>query len=83
MAEETRVLDGFKDDCERLRQMCREVEMEVRGLKKHPELIKNKSEYDSEIFANAMLAVRHLEDARMRLGKAIQYADGGESCYDG
>lgn len=27
-----------------------------------------------EVRANMMLAVRHLEDARMRLGKAIQYA---------
>lgn len=35
----------------------------------------------SEIIANAMLAFRHLEDARMRLGKVIQAHDGGKSCY--
>jgi len=35
----------------------------------------------SEMKANLMLALRHLEDARMRLGKAIQAFDGGESCY--
>lgn len=34
-----------------------------------------------EIIANITLAYRHLEDARMRLGKAIQEYDGGESCY--
>lgn len=31
---------------------------------------------------NIMLAYRHLEDARMRLGKAIQAYDGGISVYD-
>jgi hypothetical protein len=34
-----------------------------------------------EMIANAMLAYRHLEDAAMRLGKVIQAADGGKSCY--
>lgn len=32
--------------------------------------------------ANIMLAYRHLEDARMRLGKVIQAEDGGVSVYD-
>jgi hypothetical protein len=35
-----------------------------------------------EVGANVMLAIRHLEDAKMRLGKAIQYAGDGISCYD-
>ncbi len=36
-----------------------------------------------EAAAQAMLAVRHLEDARMRLGKVIQYTAGnGVSCWD-
>ena len=35
-----------------------------------------------EIRANIMLSFRHLEDARMRLGKAIQYIDGGVSILD-
>ena len=35
-----------------------------------------------EMRANVMLAYRHLEDARMRLGKAIQAFDGGTSVYD-
>lgn len=35
-----------------------------------------------EIIANIMLAYRHLEDASMRLGKAIQAYDGGVSVYD-
>lgn len=36
----------------------------------------------NEARANLTLAYRHLEDARMRLGKAIQAIDGGVSCYD-
>ncbi|MDP6526530.1 MAG: hypothetical protein QGH15_20140 [Kiritimatiellia bacterium] len=32
--------------------------------------------------ANITLAFRHLEDARMRLGKVIQAATGGVSIYD-
>lgn len=35
-----------------------------------------------EFNANITLAFRHLEDARMRLGKAIQALDGGVSVYD-
>lgn len=35
-----------------------------------------------EAIANVTLAYRHLEDASMRLGKAIQALDGGISVYD-
>ena len=35
-----------------------------------------------EMAENLMLAVRHMEDARMRLGKAIQYSGDGVSKYD-
>lgn len=35
-----------------------------------------------EVIANVTLAYRHLEDASMRLGKAIQAIDGGVSVYD-
>lgn len=34
-----------------------------------------------EMDDNIILAYRHLEDARMRLGKAIQAFDGGVSIY--
>jgi hypothetical protein len=34
-----------------------------------------------EADANVILAYRHLEDCRMRLGKAIQALNGGISCY--
>lgn len=35
-----------------------------------------------EVIANVTLAYRHLEDAAMRLGKAIQATNGGTSVYD-
>ena len=35
-----------------------------------------------EMMSNLILAYRHLEDAKMRCGKAIQAFDGGVSCYD-
>jgi hypothetical protein len=34
-----------------------------------------------EMAANIKLAYRCLEDARMRVGKAVQAFDGGQSCY--
>ncbi len=36
----------------------------------------------NETQENISLAFRHLEDASMRLGKAIQAQDGGASVYD-
>lgn len=35
-----------------------------------------------EVKANLTLSFRHLEDARLRLGKAIQHSGDGVSCYD-
>lgn len=35
-----------------------------------------------EMIANVTLAYRHLEDAAMRLGKAIQAYEGGKGIYD-
>jgi len=35
-----------------------------------------------EVLSQTMLALRHCEDARMRVGKVLQYADNGTSIYD-
>lgn len=35
-----------------------------------------------EVVANLTLSIRHLEDARMRLGKVLQAMEGGVSIYD-
>jgi len=71
----------FIAECKKLRAEAKLVEQQVRALK----LLKNNcfpiSVDTGEVIANVTLAMRHLEDARMRLGKAIQAADGGVSCY--
>lgn len=36
----------------------------------------------AEMKEQLMLAIRHVEDARMRLGKVLQYAGDGVSIYD-
>jgi hypothetical protein len=56
----------------------------VLGILKAVKLTEPKAAEDrGEVIANLMLSYRHLEDAAMRLGKAIQATDGGVSCYDG
>lgn len=43
---------------------------------------RSKVEDRGEVIASLTLCYRHLEDASMRLGKAIQAHDGGVSVYD-
>ena len=52
----------------------------------HPEVIDMEAtrailDRKGEILSNLKLAYRHLEDARMRIGKVIQAYDGGKSKY--
>jgi hypothetical protein len=61
-------------ECEALRRELKPIAEQVRALVG--------GEAPPEANANAMLAYRHLEDASMRLGKAIQALDGGVSVYD-
>jgi len=62
--------------CNDLRTRASDIEVEVRA-------IVTEKKVSGEAAAQAMLAVRHLEDARMRLGKVIQHAvQGGISKYD-
>jgi len=70
-----------EDACNQMRAELLAIEKRVRqmafgGAEGPPVLY-------GEAHAQAVLAVRHLEDARMRLGKVIQYAvGGGVSCFD-
>ena len=51
---------------------CKELRDKIETLKKEvKENLEATKGMDSEVGANIMLAYRHLEDARMRLGKAI------------
>lgn len=63
-----------KADCEDFRRRLKVIADEL-GSRRY-------SAGSSEANANITLAYRHLEDASMRLGKAIQAMDGGASVYD-
>ena len=80
---------NMKEACEFLRTDCKQIETNIRFILKN--ISNNKpvdvtvypsKDIDPEVPANLMLAIRHLEDARMRLGKAIQYSGDGISIYD-
>lgn len=70
--------DPQKKDYECLRSSIENVKTEVLEVRNHAS--------NGEEMANVMLTYRHLEDARMRLGKAIQAreagGEGGKSKYD-
>ncbi len=76
------VQDHFKAVCDNLRKECHVIETGVRSLTGGVSELPEGVEFQ-EVNANLMLAVRHLEDARMRLGKAIQWGcQDGVSCFD-
>lgn len=66
-----------KETCEELRREIKVHADEVGRLWR-----KHDPAQSEEIISNVVLAYRHLEDASMRLGKAIQAIDGGVSVYD-
>lgn len=71
----------IKQKCDIYRDLIKSSAEGVKKLKSDPHF-KADNPSNSEMLANIMLAYRHLEDARMRLGKVIQAFDGGVSCYD-
>lgn len=74
----------LKEICNEHRASCLQTEKAVRALMDHGVFAGEQAMrgQHGEMKANIMLTVRHLEDARMRLGKVIQYYEGGVSCYD-
>lgn len=76
--------ERFIQLCRDLRTRAKGLAQETWGLRQHPALREEQARpwQHGEMIANATLAFRHLEDARMRLGKAIQHAEDGISCYD-
>jgi hypothetical protein len=78
----------FKTYANYLRARIADLGRLVQCFRKHPgiqhaDLRFCKVESDrGEMAANIVLSFRHLEDASMRLGKAIQAYDGGVSCYN-
>ena len=74
--------ETLKAKCDRLRTTLRAVELEARSIKDCREVTGAGLGVPGEVIAQSMLAVRHLEDARMRLGKVLQYSGDGVSIYD-
>ena len=74
----------FKECCDEMRAECKVIEQMARHMM-DADVFKGEQAFagqHGEMKANIMLAVRHLEDARMRIGKAIQYSGDGVSIYD-
>lgn len=74
----------FNEKCSEARSFLKAWAKNVIALKAHPVFTEPTVEGQdrSEMIANVVLAYRHMEDAAMRLGKAIQAFDGGTSIYD-
>jgi hypothetical protein len=74
----------FDERCFEARGMIKAWAKNVIALKSHPVFEEEIPQWQDrgEMIANVVLAYRHMEDAAMRLGKAIQAFDGGKSVYD-
>jgi hypothetical protein len=74
----------FNEACSINRKAIKELAVKVHELHQFNQfLIYEDPKPDfAEMHANITLCYRHLEDAAMRLGKAIQAFDGGKSVYD-
>ena len=76
----------IEDAAKNLRVLCKTGEDEARSLMEHPLFTSGAGQafinQYAEMKDQIMLAVRHLEDARMRLGKVCQYAGDGVSILD-
>lgn len=73
------------NECNTVRKEIKEVAARVEGMRKAASFnpsIQASVSFTTEVPANITLAFRHLEDASMRLGKALQALDGGVSVYD-
>ena len=75
----------IEEICDKARKDIKDIANLIFIVNKRHGIFSQKPKFDSqhsEMKANFMLAYRHLEDARMRLGKVLQAKDGGKSIYD-
>jgi hypothetical protein len=75
----------IKELADELRADLKGIEYRIRLLMQHSVYQGEQEAFENqhgEMKAQTMLAVRHVEDARMRLGKVCQYADDGVSILD-
>jgi hypothetical protein len=82
MPEEPQPIDvDFKDAAYQLRADILPLEARIKQIEENLRLYYSGGADPEEMKANLRLAYRHLEDARMRMGKAVQAFDGGTSVY--
>jgi hypothetical protein len=83
MVDDGGVETPFNESCYNMRERLKVLARQVQGLKAHEVFAwpPEGAQDSGEMIANVMLAYRHLEDATMRLGKALQAFDGGQSVY--
>jgi hypothetical protein len=74
---------SIEDVANGLREQCKALEVSIRRMVDHGVYQGEQAfvNQHGEMKAQTMLAVRHLEDARMRLGKICQYAGNGINDY--
>lgn len=75
----------LEDKCDDLRARLKGLEVEARELMNDNRFRSGEQKFPGqygEMKANIMFTVRHIEDARMRIGKILQYADDGVSILD-
>lgn len=75
----------IKEICDEARNELKTIERRLRNALEHPTLHYEEQAYPgqhSEIGAQLTLAVRHVEDARMRCGKVLQFSGDGVSIHD-
>jgi hypothetical protein len=74
-----------------LEEKCNDIRSEVKKIERYTRSLLNDNTYRNEqsfcgqheeMKAQTMLAVRALEEARMRIGKVLQYSGDGVSIYD-
>jgi hypothetical protein len=89
-AEKGVPMEGCKKDfekkCNDLRECVKALAEDTRDLMTFPDFTDDSLEgypgQYGEMKANIMLAYRHMEDARMRVGKILQAAGDGVSILD-
>jgi hypothetical protein len=82
--QETKLTPSFDEVAKTNRTLIKGIALQVKAMHEHEQFLVYEPptpDYD-EMHANITLCYRHLEDAAMRLGKAIQAFDGGVSVYD-
>ena len=72
----------MEKECTDIRNQIRDLAGVVRTLMADPGIMSLDDDLHGEAKANIMLSFRHLEDARMRIGKVMQALQGGVSKFD-